>query len=241
MRTDLNQIPLPGHEPTQRRGASSAKTTVHFGDVASAAEEFIESSEMLVGCVAWVRSPRLVAALARRPVALVVNKEFGLRVDGHPERKPLLLLNGGVPGKVIGQTGKLEAARCAGHTVRGKFGALMHHKFLVRLSKTGRPLAVWTGSFNLTSGAERNIENGMVITDTVIAKAFLEEFSRVYALSEPLLFAAGTPKPGGGKGGELRIPAPKRKRKKAVRKRKPAAGASKPTARKRTTAKRTKK
>lgn len=208
----------------QDRGAQSGAVTVHFGDVGSAAEEFIRSSPMLVGAVAWVKSRRLIAVLAERPVALVVNKEFGLRVQGHPEREALMPLRGGVPSAGFPpprpRTTHLEAVRCAGYATKGRFGALMHHKFLVRLDATGDPVSVWTGSFNLTAGAEGNIENGMEIVDPVIAQAFLAEFCRVWALSEPLTFSAGTPTPGSQAKGTVRVPAAKRKR--ATRK-KPAA------------------
>lgn len=210
----------------QRRGVTSAAVTVHFGDVASAAEEFIRESPMLVGAVAWVKSKRLIAALAARPVALVVNKEFGLRVQGHPEREALMPLQGGVPTagfpSPTPRATHLEPVRCAGYAAKGKFGALMHHKFLVRLDITGAPTAVWTGSFNLTVGAEHNIENGMTIHDPVIAAAFLAEFCRVWALSEPLLFSSGTPTPGSQANVAVRVPAPKRARKKPAA-RKPTA------------------
>lgn len=215
----------------QDRGVTSGDVTIHFGDVASPAEEFINGSPMLVGAVAWVKSRRLIAALAARPVALVVNKEFGLRVQGHPEREALMPLQGGVPAKLLPsprpRTAHLEAVRCAGFAAKGRFGALMHHKFLVRLDATGAAVAVWTGSFNFTAGAESNIENGMTIFDPVIAQAFLAEFSRVWALSEPLLFSAGTPTPGSQAKGTVRVPAPKRAR--ATRKK---AGTRKPAAKK---------
>lgn len=206
----------------EHRGARSGAVSVHFGDVASAAEEFIRESPMLVGAVAWVKSRRLIAALAQRPVALVVNKEFGLRVQGHPEREALMPLQGGVPSATLPaprpRQPHLEAVRCAGYAAKGKFGALMHHKFLVRLDVTGAPVAVWTGSFNLTAGAECNIENGMTIHDPVLAAAFLAEFCRVWALSEPLLFSSGAPTPGSQAKVAIRVPAPKRARKASAKK-----------------------
>jgi phosphatidylserine/phosphatidylglycerophosphate/cardiolipin synthase-like enzyme len=80
---------------------------------------------------------------------------------------------------------------------------------------------VWTGSFNLTAGAESNIENGMSITDPVIAAAFLAEFARVWALSEPLTFTAGTPTPGSAAAGTVRVPV-KRARKATAKRKAPA-------------------
>lgn len=207
------------------RSTRAGQVTVHFGDVLGAAEAFISGSDAVVGCVAWVKSHRVIAALAARPVALVVNKEYGLRIQGHRDREPLLQLTGGIPANVLPapakRRGRLEPVRCAGFTARGKFVSLMHHKFLVRLTD-GEPTAVWTGSINLTNGAARNLENGVEIRNRTIAAAYLAEFARVWAISEPLLFAAGPPKPGDQKGGELRIPAPKPpKKRKRVTKRKP--------------------
>lgn len=239
MRVNLNEISPTragsSYDWDQRsRSSTSGPLTIHFGDVAAATEEFILGSDAVVGCVAWMRGQRFSSALAQRPASIVVNKEFGLRVDGSPERAPLMKLVGGVPGRALPlpapQDGTLDPVRCAGWATRGRFGALMHHKFMVRLtrrrSRKGEPgggvlepTAVWTGSFNLTVGAESNIENGMVITDPAIAQAFLAEFARVYALSEPLLFTAGTPKPGSRARGELRPPAA-RKKKRAAPKRK---------------------
>lgn len=230
-RVNLNELAPPraasGYAWDERaRTAKSGEVTAHFGDIASAVEAFINGSDMLVGCVAWVKSPRLIDALAQRPVALVVNKEFGLRIDGHREREPLLRLSGGVPARFLPPpskgTGKLDPVRCAGWAVRGKFGALMHHKFLVRLDAGGKPVAVWTGSFNLTTGAESNLENGLVITDPVIAAAFLAEFSRVWALSEPLTFREGRPSPGSS-AAALRPARAKAARKKKTTRKKPTA------------------
>jgi phosphatidylserine/phosphatidylglycerophosphate/cardiolipin synthase-like enzyme len=228
---DLNAL-APKHTSfdyaRQNRSTTTAdgSVTIHFGDIASAVEAFIAGSDAIVGCVAWVRSRRLTTALSSRPTALVVNKEFALRVEGSPERTAVLNLRGGVPARAlpapIEGSGALDAVRCAGWAARGRFGALMHHKFLVRLTKTGRtykPTAVWTGSFNLTAGAESNVENGMTLTDPDIVLAFLAEFARVYGISEPLTFQKGAPTPGDTKGAA--VVRPKRKRTPAKAKRKP--------------------
>ncbi|MFC7491824.1 MULTISPECIES: phospholipase D-like domain-containing protein [unclassified Knoellia] len=57
--------------------------------------------------------------------------------------------------------------------------ALHHHKFLVLLDG-GRPVAVWTGSTNLTQGAIFGHSNvGHVIHDPVVAQQFLDEWERL--------------------------------------------------------------
>jgi phosphatidylserine/phosphatidylglycerophosphate/cardiolipin synthase-like enzyme len=57
--------------------------------------------------------------------------------------------------------------------------ALQHHKFLV-LEHRGEPVAVWTGSTNLTRGGVYGHSNvGHLIRDRVVAKAFAVEWRRM--------------------------------------------------------------
>lgn len=95
--------------------------------------------------------------------------------------------------------------RCVG--LRGSGGRWpspkSHHKFVVFCEyrkKTWRrvgndeyltpgkitPYAVWTGSFNFTENSQASLENAVVIHDQAVALAYLEEYARVYALSESL-------------------------------------------------------
>ena len=170
---------------SRNRSAQVADIRIHFGDVAARCEEFIRGSRQIVGAVAWARNPKLMAALAKRPVSLIVNKEFALRKKGSKERVALAQLRGGVSGFP-------QPARCVGDCSRGLFTGLMHHKFLVRLDRD-MPTAVWTGSFNLTTGAAGNFENAVEIHDPLVAVEFFVEFARLYEISEPLDFRQGTP------------------------------------------------
>lgn len=157
----------------------------------------------MVGCVAWFSSPRLAAALTGTPVALVLNKEFYLRstVTDHTSRRKrevLATLQGGLhpssfPAPLRSMPGPLDPVRVAGVAGRA-YGPLMHSKFLVRL-RGRKPVAVWTGSLNMTVGSESNIENALEVHDPVLAAAYLEEFARVAAISEPLEFRTGKPAP----------------------------------------------
>ncbi|MBN9214146.1 MAG: hypothetical protein J0J04_04895 [Microbacterium sp.] len=176
--TGINAL-LPGERSTQ-----VDLVTVHFGDVTAKAEAFIEASEQLVGAIAWVRSPRLLDAMRTRPVSLIVNKEFVLRTPGK-ERQALDKLRRPASGHDA-------AVRVAGDCSRGAFTGLMHHKFLVRLTR-GIPAAVWTGSFNFTSGAAGNFENAVEIDDPGVAMMFYDEFRLLWGISEPLDFRQGRP------------------------------------------------
>jgi phosphatidylserine/phosphatidylglycerophosphate/cardiolipin synthase-like enzyme len=54
---------------------------------------------------------------------------------------------------------------------------ILHHKVIIIDERT-----VVTGSYNFTSSAERdNDENLVIVDDPAIARAYLEEFERVYA------------------------------------------------------------
>lgn len=193
----------------QDRSARSGVTTAHLGDIATPLEEFLRGSEAIVGCVAWITSRRLVAALAGTPVSIIVNKEWNLRAtDTKPQsvshRELFAELSGGLrrsdfPAPLNQVAGApddtIDAVRCAGHIGRGQMNSpLMHHKFVVRLHG-GKPVAVWTGSFNFTRNAESSWENAIEMHDPVIAAAYLAEWARVAALSEPMDFTAGRADP----------------------------------------------
>lgn len=52
--------------------------------------------------------------------------------------------------------------------------------------KVFHPYAVWTGSLNLTHSATKSFENAVLIRDKSIATAYMNEWSQIRALSEPL-------------------------------------------------------
>lgn len=182
--------------------------TTHFGDLKPALLRFIEGSDAIVGCIAWITSSELVDALAQRPVALVVNKEPFLKPNGKAsaarQRQTLARLQGGLRRRDFpaplnrmyqNRNDIIEAVRCVGHTgARVQNAPLMHHKFAVRLTN-GKPTAVWTGSFNWTVNASSSIENAVEIHDPDVAAQYLAEFARVAALSEPLDYLSSSVKP----------------------------------------------
>jgi hypothetical protein len=195
-----------------QRSLVSGAVTAHFGDLTERAVQFIEASEAIVGCVAWLTEPRLLRALADRPVSLVVQKEDFLRPDAHSTndwhvwlRESYAKLSNDftrypfpAPLSTASYLSnpELEGVRCVGNHNADRAPAMprMHHKFLVRLQvneidewKTElNPLAVWTGSFNFSKNAGYSFENAVELEDRAIAQAYLEEFARVMTLSEPL-------------------------------------------------------
>lgn len=59
------------------------------------------------------------------------------------------------------------------------------------IQKTGLcPKKVWTGSFNFTKNAVQSFENAVIISDEMIARAYMREFEQIVALSEELDWAS---------------------------------------------------
>jgi phosphatidylserine/phosphatidylglycerophosphate/cardiolipin synthase-like enzyme len=166
----------------------------------------IRKAHYVFGCVAWLTNTEILDALATSPaVSIIVQKEDFLRPDSRHEggfkdrlRRKYKALHGldryRAPGRINMMSSScdpaIEPVRCMGIAPDGqRFAPRMHHKFLVFASLDGRvwrPDAVWTGSFNFTVNAGGSFENAVIIRDPQIANAYLEEWSQVAALSEPL-------------------------------------------------------
>lgn len=100
-----------------------------------------------------------------------------------------------------------DPVRCVGnHNSDKRAAPRSHHKFVVfgkmkrivnhvpASSRPGysyesaeiTPYGVWTGSFNFTKNAGRSFENAIYTEDPVIVKAYIDEYSHIFALSEQL-------------------------------------------------------
>lgn len=192
------------------RTTIAGDVTVHCGDLSGPIVEFIDSADALVGCVAWLTSKTILSALARRPggVALCVQKEKDLRPGGDRwsaelRRRYLELPSGplrrSMPAPLCDTDGpsRVDPVRCVGY-LGGLNSPNMHHKFLVAGRVEGRmwvPERVWTGSFNFSVNAAASAENAVVIDDPVVASAYLAEFARIAAISEPLAWTSRVAKP----------------------------------------------
>jgi phosphatidylserine/phosphatidylglycerophosphate/cardiolipin synthase-like enzyme len=99
----------------------------------------------------------------------------------------------GVPVRVLidktqaaGRYSDDEKMEAAGVEVRrDKVSGSMHNKFIIGDSRNGG-LAVQTGSYNLTrNAAEENAENFVILRLQYMAKAYQEEFDRLWGLNAP--------------------------------------------------------
>jgi len=177
--TDLN-IKLAPHPCVED------KFECYFRNLEDRLIAFIEGSDAVVLCVAWLTSQRVLKALLDRPFVLILRNESWLNKKG------------GLAKKTREMYGKVRASKktfpVRGETVEEDVlvcGMIshpqnMHHKFAVRLDGKGEPLSVWTGSFNPTKNGNESIENALVIHNKQIASAYSQEFLGVRSISKPL-------------------------------------------------------
>lgn len=187
--------------------------SVVFANHERHAVEFIHSYPIVAGCVAWLTNEAVLEALAsREQVGMIVQKEDFLRPDFKPgpgwetrlrARYAALpgrpALSWGVPLSYCGPgSAEDHPVRCMGLTdpdARRKALPRMHHKFLIGCEPTATeddyyaapsPVAVWTGSVNLTYNATLSRENAVVIRRPQVAAQYMLEFQELLGLSEPL-------------------------------------------------------
>jgi HKD family nuclease len=169
----------------------------------------------IFGCVAWLTSEPILKALSKCDnVQILVQKEDFLRPDigynvGNKWKSDLRNLY----DKLKCETNRydfrepisklsyasdptVEPVRCVGNNNSDKVYAFprMHNKFLIfcNIDDQGMyfPVALWTGSFNLTKNATYSFENALYLTDKSgennIITAYLNEHHQIFALSEKL-------------------------------------------------------
>ncbi|GAB2732167.1 phospholipase D-like domain-containing protein [Nocardioides pakistanensis] len=199
------------HTAPRQRPTSTPKgiATAHFGELRQPLLRFINGSDIIVGCVAWVTERTILEALAKRPVCLVVQKENWWKkadVRGQALARRYAALRGGLPAVMLPEPlsdlGDLNLApiSCVGYGAGAHHQPLMHHKFVVRCSVIDGvlvPLAVWTGSFNFSGNANDSFENAVEIHDPSIAEAYLAEFALVASVAEPMNWRLARPTPKG--------------------------------------------
>jgi len=209
----LNDLKIPNAEgkdlALQDHSGREGDTTVFFRNLEQELINQISRHDLIVGCVAWLTSQPILAALATKQCSLVVQKEDFLRPDYRDKKGKEGLFKSysslgcnltrfSLPGigSSLSMAGdpSLYPVRCVGNHNSDKklVHPRMHNKFLVFCNVEGQypesilPKAVWTGSFNMTFNASNSFENAVLIDRTQIAERFLNEYVQIYALSEPL-------------------------------------------------------
>lgn len=207
---------LENHNATTEDG----NTTVFFRNIEDHLIHFIQQSDIVLGCVAWLTSEPILQALASlQMVSIIVQKEDFLRPDLAPNpnwakhiRQLYNQLPGGpcrfefegtiLPLMCYAGNPNMESIRCVGNYNATKMPAFprSHHKFVLFCQYKDEdecdgpsriiPEAVWTGSFNFTKTAGMSFENAILLRDPTIVQAFYQEYAQIAALSEPLDWTA---------------------------------------------------
>jgi hypothetical protein len=143
----------------------SVQDVAFSADCERAVLGFIRSSDEILGCVAWLTNPEAIRMLARVPTCRIT-----VTADTVHNRPAL---------------GLHRFARQVG-CARGRYRALMHHKFLVRITN-GQPTHVLLGSYNFTRRSNHNIgESVIVVEDRQTARKFANEAQRAWDASRPI-------------------------------------------------------
>ena len=136
-----------------------------------------ESTHYIIGCCAWITNDKILSTMAAnaKGVCLIVTRDKITRAKTNQMKyKKLKKLNDAKsPIQVIG-------------VGSGYNKSLLHHKFLVGLDESKKPLWVANGSFNFTKSAVNHLENCMIIENEEVAKLFKSEFMRLFPISRPL-------------------------------------------------------
>ncbi|QGR53967.1 phospholipase domain-containing protein [Moumouvirus maliensis] len=170
---------------------------------------YINNSKYIIGCVAWLTSDNVLAALKKtHGCKIIVNKEEFLSSnmilgsksyykslrDKYDSLPDILENNCLCCNKKITECNKFSEI-IGLNNKNNKEGAVltcgivnnlskMHHKFLVFFDQNFKPIGLWTGSYNLSKTSNYSLENALYITDKNVITEYIKEFKTVYQYSE---------------------------------------------------------
>jgi phosphatidylserine/phosphatidylglycerophosphate/cardiolipin synthase-like enzyme len=210
MAMDLNSV-VTRKDPMLSSSSLEA-IHVHFDHIVESLLKHLQRLEpdAVVGCMYWFTEPQLLQYLAEHkiPTQIIVQKQKlwhrrnSNNNNEEDDKKPSFKSKSHYIATKIRDAydaltpfaqEKTEskdneaAVRCFGNCVKtGKASnSLLHHKFLVLMKET-IPIAVFTGSFNLTAHASDNLENAILIENHKIALQYWQEWNTLLTYSEPL-------------------------------------------------------
>ena len=184
----------------------------------------IQNADFVAGAAAWLTDFDILDGLSKTNAAIVVQKEDFLRPDTDTDAssnwaRELRQRYDRLTGEYrcnfeflsklsYCNCSTIDGVRCVGNHNADKRPAFprMHNKFFVFCrymanpsiawgTESYHPYAVWTGSFNPTRNAGNSFENAVVIRDESVARAYLNEWEQIMALSESLNWESEWVKP----------------------------------------------
>ncbi|AGF85306.1 hypothetical protein QJ854_gp476 [Moumouvirus goulette] len=177
---------------------------------------YINNSKYIIGCVAWLTSDNVLAALNKTcGCKIIINKEEFLcsnmvlgsksyykslrdKYDKLPDifKNNCICCNKKITecsnfNEIIGLDNKnnKEGAVLTCGIVNNL--SKMHHKFLVFFNENFKPIGLWTGSYNLSKTSNYSLENALYITDQNVIMEYIKEFKAVYEYSEEYNWKSG--------------------------------------------------
>lgn len=179
----------------------------------------------VVGCMAWLTDFDILDLLKGKVYGIVVQKEEFLRSQNTRRDQILRekYINTMPNGEFLNLTDMhaqhyrirkirepiiVTSIRCLGYGMdenSSGFRPFMHNKFLIFGEMTGsfhhnappyfEPIAVWTGSLNITNNGRKNMENVTFIQDPTVAKNYYNQWGDIFLLSEQLNWIDEQPSP----------------------------------------------
>lgn len=149
----------------------------YFSDLANILIGYIGKARYVYGCVAWLTHPDIISALRQKQCLIIVNKEDW--------EEPGRVRSFEAYGSLRPMDAKRLDLRLESSDSAIRCLDRLHHKFLI-LEREDGVRAVWSGSFNLTQNACNSLENAMFMREDHIIDAYLQEFIRLYRVSEKL-------------------------------------------------------
>lgn len=136
-----------------------------------------ESTHYIIGCAAWLSNSKILDTLASnvKGVCIIVTRDKLTRSKTNQMKYKKLKM-------LPGAKSPIQTIGCGS----GYNKSLLHHKFLVGLDESKKPLWLANGSFNFTKSAVNHLENTMIIENEDVAKLFKAEFMRLFPISRPL-------------------------------------------------------
>jgi len=137
---------------------------VFFDNIeAKLCQKIIEFDEVVI-CSAWLSSDKILEAASQINSQVILTEDIKLRIGAAGYDKHLIK--------------KLKTNIQKIYIYHSSDKKLMHNKFIVFLNDN-KPVAVATGSYNLTYSASKNYENMIYIVNDDIAQKYYDEFLKI--------------------------------------------------------------
>ena len=202
---NLNEGLMSGHACR----SFQCEVEAHYRNLEDVLVNEIYKHDIILGCVAWASSPKVVEALASKTTCLIVDRKiprlskemrelyqllsmndkspiYRMLRNGHGWEEYFAYSNGGKPLPYT-MYGDWNFESGMWFVDGGRF-RYMHHKFLLMLKEVdectcGKVLykpTVWTGSYNFTKNAKTGLENAVIIRNNGIAASYLGEWLEIF-------------------------------------------------------------